>query len=174
MCHFPLWHVQGLFNLDFILIDCKIFIWYFLQGDPIDIDWLIFIRYYLQGDPVSSNPFAPVFIHLLNPSQDGFDPGEPRSFVMYCSKISKLLCFGPCFALSTNKKLYTYVNQIFVTRFGSHMPTLSPAERQFLTQLVAGQVWLRLNLIVDYWSWSLICVSFCFSCLAGLTKINWQ
>jgi len=54
-----------------------------------------------KSDLVSSNPFAPVFIHLLNPTYDGFDPGE--------------------------------------LRFGCQLPTLSPAERQFLTQLVAGQ-----------------------------------
>jgi len=54
-----------------------------------------------KSELVSSNPFAPVFIHLLNPSHDGFDPGE--------------------------------------LRFGCQLPTLSPAERQFLTQLVAGQ-----------------------------------
>jgi len=54
-----------------------------------------------KSDLVSSNPFAPVFIHLLNPSYDGLDPGE--------------------------------------LRFGCQLPALSPAERQFLTQLVAGQ-----------------------------------
>jgi len=54
-----------------------------------------------KSDLVSSNPFAPVFIHLLNPSYDGFDPGE--------------------------------------LRFGCQLPSFSPGERQFLTQLVAGQ-----------------------------------
>ena len=31
-----------------------------------------------KAEPVSLNPFAPVFIHLLNPSQDCFDPGQSR------------------------------------------------------------------------------------------------
>jgi len=53
-----------------------------------------------KADHVSTNPFAPVFIHLLNPGE-GFDPGE--------------------------------------LRFGCQLPRLVPAERQFLTQLVAGQ-----------------------------------
>jgi len=54
-----------------------------------------------KADHVSTNPFAPVFIHLLNPGE-GFDPGE--------------------------------------LRFGCHqLPRLVPAERQFLTQLIAGQ-----------------------------------
>ena len=56
----------------------------------------IFCRY--KSDPVSSNPFAPVFIHLLNSS-------SPLS--------------GDC----------------GVTR----LPRLNQAERQFLTQLIAGQ-----------------------------------
>jgi len=53
-----------------------------------------------KADHVSTNPFAPVFIHLLNPGE-GFDPGE--------------------------------------LRFGCQLPRLVPAERQFLTQLIAGQ-----------------------------------
>ena len=53
-----------------------------------------------KADHVSTNPFAPVFIHLLNPGE-GYDPGE--------------------------------------LRFGCQLPRLVPAERQFLTQLIAGQ-----------------------------------
>jgi len=53
-----------------------------------------------KADHVSTNPFAPVFIHLLNPGE-GFDPGE--------------------------------------LRFGCQLTRLVPAERQFLTQLIAGQ-----------------------------------
>jgi len=55
-----------------------------------------------KAEPVSLNPFAPVFIHLLNPSQDCFDPGQSS--------------FG-----------------------SSQMPALSPAERQFVSQLIGGQ-----------------------------------
>lgn len=53
-----------------------------------------------KSEHVSSNPFAPVFIHLLNPGEI-LDPGE--------------------------------------LRFGCQLPRLLPAEKQFLTQLVAGQ-----------------------------------
>jgi len=53
-----------------------------------------------KHDSVSNNPFAPVFIQLLNPGET-YDPGDQL-------------------------------------RFGCQLPRLSPAERQFLTQLLAG------------------------------------
>ncbi|XP_023342997.1 CCR4-NOT transcription complex subunit 11 [Eurytemora carolleeae] len=52
-----------------------------------------------KTEPVSINPFAPVFIHLLN-TADSFDAGDARY---------------------------------------RQLPALKPSERQFLTQLVAGQ-----------------------------------
>jgi len=64
-----------------------------------------------KSDPVSSNPFAPVFIHLLNATDT------------LCSEPSSKMDFG-C--------------QLVRDAAGCQLVSLNPAERQFLTQLIAG------------------------------------